>query len=144
VLTLGLIVPTGSSPAAKAGYRGNDPLPADIEGANMRLAADHRRLLGNGRCTRPVTLDCAFETICERCGFFETGLEFVPVLLRNATTPPNTTSPTAPNSSPTSSTASTPTPEHGSIGPDPGSPDHPCNNAGRAGTAQGRPSGLAV
>jgi hypothetical protein len=82
VLTLGLIVPTGSSPAAKAGYRGNDPLPADIEGANMRLAADHRRLLGNGRCTRPVTLDCAFETICERCGFFETGLEFVPVLLR--------------------------------------------------------------
>jgi hypothetical protein len=28
-----------------------------------RLAADHRRLLGNGQCTRPVSLDCQFETI---------------------------------------------------------------------------------
>jgi len=47
-----------------------------------RLAADHRRLLGNGHCTRPVTLDCTYETICERCGFFDTGPDFVPVLLR--------------------------------------------------------------
>jgi integrase len=69
--------------AVEAGYHGNDPLPADIEGANMRrLAADHRRLLGNGHCTRPVALDCTYETICERCGFFETSPEFVPVLLR--------------------------------------------------------------
>ena len=57
-----------------------------------RLAADHRRLLGNGHCTRPVALDCNFETICERCGFFETG----PAVRRrssnaNATTPPATT-----------------------------------------------------
>jgi hypothetical protein len=53
------------------------------EGANMRrLAETHRRLLGNGHCTRPVALDCQFESICERCGFFETGTEFVPVLLR--------------------------------------------------------------
>jgi integrase len=52
-------------------------------GANMRrVAADHRRLLGNGHCTRPVALDCQFETICERCGFYETGPEFVPVLVR--------------------------------------------------------------
>ena len=30
------------------------PLPADVGGPNMRkLAADHRRLLGNGHCTRP-------------------------------------------------------------------------------------------
>ena len=47
-----------------------------------RLAADHRRLLGNGHCTRPVELDCRYRTICERCGFFDTGPEFVPVLLR--------------------------------------------------------------
>jgi len=47
-----------------------------------RLAADHRRLLGNGHCTRPVALDCTYETICERCGFFETGPDFVPVLVR--------------------------------------------------------------
>jgi hypothetical protein len=47
-----------------------------------RLAADHRRLLGNGHCTRPVALDCNFETICERCGFFETGPQFVTILRR--------------------------------------------------------------
>ena len=47
-----------------------------------RLAADHRRLLGNGHCTRPVTLDCSFETICERCGFFDTGPQFVTILRR--------------------------------------------------------------
>ena len=41
-----------------------------------------KRLLGNGRCTRPLELDCRFQTICESCGFYETGAEFVPVLLR--------------------------------------------------------------
>ncbi len=46
------------------------------------LAADHRRLLGNGHCTRPATLDCIHESICENCPFFETGPEFVPVLIR--------------------------------------------------------------
>jgi integrase len=67
--------------AVEATYRQTEPLPADVEGPNMRrLAADHRRLLGNGHCTRPVALDCTFETICERCGFFETGPQFVPIL----------------------------------------------------------------
>jgi hypothetical protein len=42
----------------------------------------HRRLLGNGRCTRPLELDCRFQTICEGCGFYETGPEFVTVLRR--------------------------------------------------------------
>jgi integrase len=45
-------------------------------------AARHRRLLGNGRCTRPIELDCRFQTICEGCGFFETGPEFVTILRR--------------------------------------------------------------
>jgi hypothetical protein len=46
-------------------------------------AADvHRRLLGNGHCTRPVELDCRFHTICEGCGFFQTGPEFIPILRR--------------------------------------------------------------
>lgn len=48
----------------------------------QRVAAGHRRMHGNGHCTRPAALDCQFETICERCGFYETGPEFVPVLLR--------------------------------------------------------------
>lgn len=42
----------------------------------------HRRLLGNGHCTRPVELDCRFQTICEGCGFYETGPEFLTVLRR--------------------------------------------------------------
>ena len=42
----------------------------------------HRRLLGNGHCTRPLELDCRFQTICEGCGFFETGPEFVTILRR--------------------------------------------------------------
>jgi integrase len=69
--------------AVEAAYSTTKPMPADVEGPNMRrLAADHRRLLGNGHCTRPVALDCNFETICERCGFFETGPQFVTILRR--------------------------------------------------------------
>ena len=69
--------------AVEATYRTSEPLPATVEGTNMRrLAADHRRLLGNGHCTRPAALDCNFETICERCGFFDTGPQFIPILRR--------------------------------------------------------------
>ncbi len=69
--------------AVEANYQPDQALPADTAGDNMRrVAADHRRMLGNGHCTRPAALDCQFETICERCGFYETGTEFVPVLLR--------------------------------------------------------------
>jgi integrase len=46
------------------------------------VAVEHRRLLGNGHCTRPVELDCRFQTICEGCGFYETGPEFIPILRR--------------------------------------------------------------
>ena len=45
-------------------------------------AARHRRLLGNGHCTRPLELDCRFQTICQGCGIFETGPEFVTILRR--------------------------------------------------------------
>jgi hypothetical protein len=40
------------------------------------------RLLGNGYCTRPPVLDCAFEAICETCTFFQTSSEFRPTLQR--------------------------------------------------------------
>jgi site-specific recombinase XerD len=43
---------------------------------------DHRRLLANGHCTRPALLDCAFESACQRCGFFETGPKFLTILRR--------------------------------------------------------------
>ena len=69
--------------AVEAAYAKAEPLPANLEGANMRrIAAEHRRLLGNGHCTRPVGLDCSFESVCERCGFFETGPQFLTILRR--------------------------------------------------------------
>jgi integrase len=66
-------------------YTTNTPvLPATAEGAAMRRLRQEleRRDLGNGYCTRPASLACAFETVCETCVHFATGLEFVPVLLR--------------------------------------------------------------
>jgi hypothetical protein len=69
--------------AVEANYGRTGALPDDAAGANMRkLAADHRRTLGNGMCTRPVALDCSFESACERCNFFETGPQFIPILRR--------------------------------------------------------------
>jgi len=69
--------------AVEASYESGQPLPASVEGANMRrIAAEHRRLLGNGHCTRPKGLDCTFESVCERCGFFETGPQFLTILRR--------------------------------------------------------------
>jgi len=59
------------------------PLPAEAIGPRMaRLRREHHRLLGNGYCTRPPELDCAFEAICETCTFFQTSIEFRPTLQR--------------------------------------------------------------
>ena len=60
-----------------------DRLKADLAGPKMsRLRREHHRLLGNGYCTRPPELDCAFEAICETCTFFQTSIEFRPTLQR--------------------------------------------------------------
>jgi site-specific recombinase XerD len=62
-------------------YQQAQQLPADIIGPKMaRLRREHHRLLGNGYCTRPPQLDCAFESICETCSFFQTSIEFRPTL----------------------------------------------------------------
>jgi site-specific recombinase XerD len=64
-------------------YQQGKPLPADTIGPHMaRLRREHHRLLGNGYCTRPPELDCAFEAICETCTFFQTSIEFRPTLQR--------------------------------------------------------------
>jgi site-specific recombinase XerD len=56
-------------------------LPADAIGPKMaRLRREHHRMLGNGWCTRPSQLDCAFESICETCSYFQTSIEFRPIL----------------------------------------------------------------
>ena len=62
----------------------NPVLPATVEGEQMRRLRIEmqRRLLGNGYCTRPVELDCQFESVCETCVHFATGPEFAPVILR--------------------------------------------------------------
>ena len=58
-------------------------LPADAAGPRMtRIRREHHRLLGNGYCTRPPQLDCAFESICETCSYFQTTIEFRPTLQR--------------------------------------------------------------
>ncbi|MGZ4554014.1 MAG: tyrosine-type recombinase/integrase [Mycobacteriaceae bacterium] len=63
-------------------YQQARSLPADVLGPNLaRLSREHHRHLGNGYCTRPPGLDCAFESICETCTFFQTSIEFRPTLL---------------------------------------------------------------
>jgi hypothetical protein len=56
-------------------------LPADAIGPKMaRLRREHHRMPGNGWCTRPPQLDCAFEAICETCTYFQTSIEFRPAI----------------------------------------------------------------
>lgn len=68
--------------AVEAGYHHTTARPHAGAEERQRAAEAHRRLLGNGHCGRPVGLDCNFESICERCGFFDTGPEFIPILRR--------------------------------------------------------------
>jgi len=67
--------------AVEAHYRHTGTPPAGSRNTDV-ARADHRRLLANGHCTRPALLGCAFESVCERCGFFETGPTFVTILRR--------------------------------------------------------------
>jgi integrase/recombinase XerD len=48
--------------------------------ARHRPRQEHRRMLGNGWCTRPRGTDCSFEAICEGCGYYQTTIEFAPTL----------------------------------------------------------------
>ena len=61
-----------------------DALYRDVDvaetSAMRQLRQAHRRMLANGWCTRPKDTDCAFESICEGCGFFATTIEFKPTL----------------------------------------------------------------
>lgn len=58
-----------------------DAAPAHT-GRSSQPAQAPRRLLANGHCTRPLELDCRFQTICEGCGFFDTDVDFVDILRR--------------------------------------------------------------
>ena len=56
----------------------------DPEQRLQQLASEHRRMLANGWCNRPVATDCAYETICEGCGYYQTAVEFRPTLRAQA------------------------------------------------------------
>ena len=56
----------------------------DPEQRLQQLAGEHRRMLANGWCQRPVATDCAYETICEGCGYYQTTIEFRPTLRAQA------------------------------------------------------------
>ena len=64
---------------AEPELRGTNPTATETDDMR-RLRLEHRRMLGNGWCTRPPKLDCAFETICEGCGFFQTTIALRPTL----------------------------------------------------------------
>jgi site-specific recombinase XerD len=69
--------------AVEAQYYGLSGAPApQAVASSAQSANDHNRLLANGHCTRPALLGCAFESVCERCGFFETGPKFLTILKR--------------------------------------------------------------
>ena len=56
----------------------------DPEQRLQQLAAEHRRMLANGWCNRPIATDCVYETICEGCGYYQTAVEFRPTLRAQA------------------------------------------------------------
>ena len=56
----------------------------DPEQRLQQLAGEHRRMLANGWCNRPIASDCAYETICEGCGYYQTTIEFRPTLKAQA------------------------------------------------------------
>ncbi len=65
-------------------YQHPTPLPANLEGTQMRQLRTelNHRLLGNGYCTRPPELDCRFESLCERCVFYQTNNDFRDILTK--------------------------------------------------------------
>jgi len=66
---------------AEALYGQAPVLPAGAIGPKTaRLRREHHKMPGNGYCTRPPELDCAFETIRETRAFFQTSIEFRPTL----------------------------------------------------------------
>ena len=56
----------------------------DPEQRLQQLAGEHRRMLANGWCNRPIATDCVYETICEGCGYYQTAIEFRPTLKAQA------------------------------------------------------------
>ncbi len=65
-------------------YRTAQPLPAGHRSRPMRNASlpTIAGCSATGTAPDPIALDCQFETICESCGFYDTGPEFVEIIRR--------------------------------------------------------------
>jgi integrase len=53
------------------------PAPLPLTELHREISA---RMLGNGYCTRPRQLDCAHDSACENCVYFQTTIGFRPTL----------------------------------------------------------------
>jgi hypothetical protein len=74
----------GGEREREAIYEQHDSLPADTGGTRKQKHRIElsRRLLSNGYCTRPPELDGHFESLCERCAFYQTNNDFKPILTK--------------------------------------------------------------
>ena len=70
--------------AVEASYRTSEPLPADGRPGRTCDASPPTTADCSATATAPdpPRSTASFETICERCGFFDTGPQFVPILRR--------------------------------------------------------------
>lgn len=69
--------------AVEAAHRDPEPLSADLEGPNMVASPPITDACSaTGTAPDSSRLDCTFESICERCGFYETGPPFVTIHTR--------------------------------------------------------------
>ena len=73
--------PTSTSPPPSAVEADTAP-HATIRRAVSATAARTDGCSATGTAPDRVELDCRFQTICEGCGFYETGAEFVTILRR--------------------------------------------------------------
>jgi hypothetical protein len=89
-------------------YDNPPALPASAAGPEMaRLHREMRqRMLGNGYCTRPETLDCTIDLSARPAPSSPPQSSSGPPCKPNTTTPPHTTRPAGNTSSPTYSTTS--------------------------------------
>jgi len=68
------MVTAGTAVVSKVRY---PPAPLPLTELHREISA---RMLGNGYCTRPRQLDCAHDSACENCVYFQTTIGFRPTL----------------------------------------------------------------
>ena len=114
--------------AVEASYESGEAVAGQRRG--RQHAPDRRRApapLGEWSLHPANGLDCTFESVCERCGFFETGPQFLTILRRQRDDAVATVKRIGQSSSRASSRTSTAGLECVSMNQAQGPVDHPCN-----------------